>query len=146
MLEPGTWIQFTETGHVQQGQFFSLSRCETPYLKENEAMEVADAVITEAVKRQTISDVSVGGFLSGRIDSPLVTAKMKLASTAAIRAFTIGTGEEATDESTDAMRYALEIGVEHTVEHVKSDTALDLSIMSLMCVESPLGIIPCSQQ
>jgi len=126
MLEPGTWIEVTETGHLRQGKFFSLPRCETPYLKGVEAIEAVDGAVTEAVKRQLISDVPVGAFLSGGIDSPLVVAKMKSAGMGAIRAFTIGTGEEATDESTDAMRYAREIGVEHTVEHVKSDTACGL--------------------
>jgi len=139
MLEPGSWVQVTETGHVQKGNFFSLPRCETPYLKGDEAIEAVDGVITEAVRRQLISDVPVGAFLSGGIDSPLVVAKMKLASSGAIRAFTIGTGEEATDESTDAMRYARELGVEHTVEHVKPDTALDLIDNVIDACGEPFG-------
>lgn len=139
MLEPGAWIQFTEAGHVQQGQFFSFPRCEKPHLKGNEAIEAVDGVITEAVKRQMISDVPVGAFLSGGIDSPLVVAKMKSVSTGAIRAFTIGTGEEATDESPDAMRYAREIGVEHIVEHVKPDTALDLIDNVIDACGEPFG-------
>ena len=139
MLEPGTWMQCTGTGQIEQGQFFSLPRCETPYLKGEEAIEAVDAAITEAVKRQLISDVPVGAFLSGGIDSPLVVAKMRLASTGTIRAFTIGTGEEATDESTDAMRYAHEIGVEHTVEHVKPDSASDLIDNVIEACGEPFG-------
>jgi asparagine synthase (glutamine-hydrolysing) len=139
MLEPGTWIQFTEKGHVQQGQFFSMPRCETPSLKGAEAIEAVDGVIAEAVKRQLISDVPVGAFLSGGIDSPLVVAKMKSAGTGTIRTFTIGTGEEATDESTDAMRYARELGVEQTVEHVKPDTALDLIDNVIDACGEPFG-------
>jgi asparagine synthase (glutamine-hydrolysing) len=139
MIEPGTWIQVTETGHVQQGQFFSMPRCETPSLKGAEAIEAVDGVIAEAVKRQLISDVPVGAFLSGGIDSPLVVAKMKAAGMGAIRAFTIGTGEEATDESTDAMRYARELGVEQTVEHVKPDTALDLIDHVIDACGEPFG-------
>ena len=139
MLEPGTWMQCTGTGQIEQGQFFSLPRCETPYLKGEEAIEAVDAAITEAVKRQLISDVPVGAFLSGGIDSPLVVAKMRLAKTGTIRAFTIGTGEEATDESTDAMRYAHEIGVEHTVEHVKPDSASDLIDNVIEACGEPFG-------
>ena len=126
MLEPGTWIQFTGRGQVQQGEFFTFPRPETSLLRGNDAIEAVDAVVTEAVKRHLISDVPVGAFLSGGIDSPLVVAKMRSANTCAIRAFTIGTGEDPTDESKDAMMYAREIGVEHTVEHVTSDQALDL--------------------
>ena len=123
-LEPGTWIQFTARGQMHQGTFFEFPRCETPSLRGNEAIDAVDAVVTEAVKRHLISDVPVGAFLSGGIDSPLVVAKMRSASTGAIRAFTIGTGEAATDESKDAMMYAREIGVEHTVEQVTPDDAL----------------------
>jgi len=139
MLEPGAWIQVSETGRVEQGHFFSLPRCETPNLKGDEALEAVDGVITEAVKRQLISDVPVGAFLSGGIDSPLVVAKMKSAGMGAMRAFTIGTGEEATDESTDAMRYAHELGVEHTVEHVNPDTALDLIDNVIDACGEPFG-------
>lgn len=46
--------------------FFQLSRCETPTIKGYEAIEAVDAAITEAVKRHLISDVPVGGFLSGQ--------------------------------------------------------------------------------
>ena len=139
MLEPGTWIQIAETGHVQQGQFFSMPRCETPSLKGAEAIEAVDEVVAEAVRRQLISDVPVGAFLSGGIDSPLVVAKMKAVGTGTIRAFTIGTGEEATDESTDAMRYARELGVEQTVEHVKPDTALELIDHVIDACGEPFG-------
>ena len=125
MLEPGTWIQFTGTGDIQQGQYFHFPRCEMPSLKGEEALEAVDHVIAEAVKRQLISDVPVGAFLSGGIDSPLVVANMNASGTNTIRTFTIGTGEEATDESSDAMRYARELGVDHVIERVKPDTALN---------------------
>ncbi len=68
------------------------------------------------MKRHLISDVPVGAFLSGGIDSPLVVAKMRSVSAADIEVFTIGTGEEATDETEDAMAYAQEFGVEHRIE------------------------------
>lgn len=139
MLEPGAWIQFTGTGHIQQGKFFNWPRSETPSLKGAEAIEAVDDAIAEAVKRQLISDVPVGAFLSGGIDSPLVVAKMKSAGMGAIRAYTIGTGEEATDESADARRYARELGVEHTVEQVKPETALDLIDNVIDACGEPFG-------
>lgn len=139
MLEPGTWIQFTGTGHIQQGRYFNFPRCEMPSLKGEEALEAVDTVIAEAVKRQLISDVPVGAFLSGGIDSPLVVANMKSAGTNTIRTFTIGTGEEATDESSDAMRYARELGVEHVVERVKPDTALHLVDKVIDACGEPFG-------
>jgi asparagine synthase (glutamine-hydrolysing) len=66
----------------------------------------------------------LGTFLSGGIDSPLVTAKMRAASSGPVHAFTLGTNGDQLDESPDAIAYARAIGVEHTVEQVTPDTAL----------------------
>ena len=126
MVEPGSWVLFTATGQVENGQYFQFPRYETPSLKGDEALEAVNAAITAAVKRHLISDVPVGAFLSGGIDSPLVVAKMRALCTSPIRAFTIGTDEERTDESKDAIIYAREIGVEHTIEQVTPDKTLDL--------------------
>ncbi|MCZ6800652.1 MAG: asparagine synthase (glutamine-hydrolyzing), partial [Nitrospirae bacterium] len=125
MLEPGTWIQFTAEGRVQKEQFYHFPQYETAMLKGHEAIDAVDAVTTAAVKRHLISDVPVGAFLSGGIDSPLVVAKMRLASSSAMEAFTIGTGDEATDETSDAMAYAREFGIEHFVETMLPAQSLD---------------------
>jgi asparagine synthase (glutamine-hydrolysing) len=80
--------------------------------------------VTKAVRRQLVSDVPLGTFLSGGIDSPLVTAKMRAASNGPVRAFTIGTHGDHLDESSEAIAYARELEVEHTVEHVTPEKAL----------------------
>lgn len=139
MLEPGSWIQVTGNGQIQKGYFFQFPRYESARLKGGEAIEAVDSVISEAVERHLISDVPVGAFLSGGIDSPLVVAKMKSISTCSIHTFTIGTNEEATDESRDAMIYAREIGVEHTVVHVTPNDCLDLLNEVVEACAEPFG-------
>jgi asparagine synthase (glutamine-hydrolysing) len=147
MLEPGAWIEVTVGGHIRRGQIFAFPYYETPSLNESDAIEAVDTAVIEAVKRYLISDVPVGAFLSGGIDSPLVVAKMRAESTSEIRAFTIGTGEDATDESKDAIIYAQEIGFEHTVEHVTPDKAIDLIDDVIdACGEPRLVIIQYFQQ
>jgi asparagine synthase (glutamine-hydrolysing) len=126
MLEPGAWIQFTGNGRIQRGQFFQFPRFGNGTLKGQEAIDAVDTAITNAVKRHLISDVPIGAFLSGGIDSPLVVAKMRSISAAPIETFTIGTGEDATDETMDAMAYAQEFGVKQTIECMNPDRALDL--------------------
>jgi asparagine synthase (glutamine-hydrolysing) len=85
-----------------------------------------DAAVTQAVRRQLVSDVPVGTFLSGGIDSPLVAAKAKAATDCGIRCFTIGTNGDELDESGDAEAYAQQLGVEHIVEHVTPRMALEM--------------------
>jgi len=74
-------------------------------------------VLGDAVDRQLISDVPVGTFLSGGIDSPLVTA-VAHQSRKDLPAFTIGSADPAMDESAEAARYAAAIGCEHVVEQI----------------------------
>ena len=125
MLEPGSWLQVSGENRVRHGRFFEFSFSE-PSLRGEEAFEAVDAAVSSAVRRQLVSDVPLGTFLSGGIDSPLVAAKMRAASNGTVRAFTIGTSGDHLDESSDAAAYAREIGVEHVVEHVTSDTPLQM--------------------
>ena len=139
MLEPGTWIQFDVEGRIQRERYYQFPQYDTERLKGHEAIEAVDAVTTEAVKRHLVSDVPVGAFLSGGIDSPLVVAKMRAVSAASIEAFTIGTGEEATDETTDALAYAREFGVDHTVATMSQDDSLDFIDEVIDACGEPFG-------
>ncbi len=126
MLEPGSWAEFRADGSVQHGQYYSFPQYNKTSLSGVEAYDAVDAAISSAVKRQLISDVPVATFLSGGIDSPLITAKMRAANNVNIEAFTIGTGADVTDESEDAAVYAKQLGVKHIIEHVTSDQAFDM--------------------
>jgi asparagine synthase (glutamine-hydrolysing) len=126
MLEPGTWLEVSAEGCKQQGRFFEFPQYQMPNLRDDEAWEAVNVAITNAVKRQMISDVPIGAFLSGGIDSPLVTAKMQAMSTSQVKAFTIGNHHSSFDESAEASVYAQEIGIEHIMEHVMPTDALAL--------------------
>lgn len=139
MLEPGMWMEISANGHSKQDRFFVFPQYAEPSLRGEEAIEAVDEAITRAVKRHLISDVPVGAFLSGGIDSPLVVAKMRSVSSNAIQTFTIGTGEKQTDESLDAQAYAKEIGVEHKVEYIHSDQTLDLITDIIEACGEPFG-------
>ena len=139
MLEPGMWMEISAGGHCKQDHFYIFPQHTEPSLRGEEALEAVDEAITAAVKRHLISDVPVGAFLSGGIDSPLVVAKMRSVCSNAIQTFTIGTGERETDESLDAEAYAKEIGVEHQVEHISPDQALGLLTDVIDACGEPFG-------
>ncbi|PYV94256.1 MAG: asparagine synthase (glutamine-hydrolyzing), partial [Acidobacteria bacterium] len=126
MLEPGSWMEITSESRMRHGRFFEFPLYREPNLRGEEAYEAVDAAVTDAVRRQLVSDVPVGTFLSGGIDSPLVAAKIRAATNAPVRAFTIGTNGDRHDESADAVAYAGEIGVEHFVEQVTPNHALEM--------------------
>ncbi|HEY5565572.1 MAG TPA: asparagine synthase (glutamine-hydrolyzing) [Rhodothermia bacterium] len=126
MLEPGTWLSVSSGNEVRRGRFFEFDSLREPDLRGSEAFDAVDAAVTRAVKRQLVSDVPVGTFLSGGVDSPLVTVNARTVADARIPSFTIGLGGGPLDESADAAVYAAEIGVEHVVEHIAPDDCLDL--------------------
>lgn len=125
MLEPGSWLRVTAEGRVSRGTYYSFPVFATPDLSGQQAYEAVDAAVTAAVRRQMISDVPLGAFLSGGIDSPLVVAKMRAAAGRPVRAYTIGSSGSAVDESEDAAAYARQLGVTHVLEQFTPADALD---------------------
>jgi len=124
MLEPGSWVEVDALGTLREGRYFSFPQYQQPDLYGEEAYEAVNAAIADAVKSQMISDVPIGTFLSGGIDSPLVAAKMRAARADAVPAFTIGLNGDPLDESVDAAVYAHELELQHHIEPITSAQAL----------------------
>ena len=87
-----------------------------------------EALLDDAVKRQMVSDVPIGAFLSGGIDSSLVVALMARHSSKPVRTFSVAF-DHGLDESPIAALVAQRFGTEHTALHGKTpdaDSLLDL--------------------
>ena len=124
MLEAGSWLRVSGEGRVSRGTYYAFPARVAPDLSGQEAYEAVDAAVGDAVRRQMVSDVPLGAFLSGGIDSPLVVAKMRAAAGRPVRAYTIGSPGSELDESADAAAYARQLGVEHVLEQFAPDDAL----------------------
>jgi len=122
MLEAGTWLKIHSDLSSKSGRYYEFT-IQEPTLFGNEAIEAVDEAVTNAVKRQLISDVPLGTFLSGGIDSPLVTAKVKSLTNSDVLSYSIGVPDFEGDESEDAKRYANEIGVTQTILQFNAQTA-----------------------
>jgi asparagine synthase (glutamine-hydrolysing) len=93
---------------------------------EGELIEELDALIRDAVKTRLMSDVPLGAFLSGGVDSALVVAGMKAAGVEQPKTFTIAFKEQAFDESPAAAQSARYLGVNHIHETLDVDSLLNL--------------------
>ncbi|MFL5496543.1 MAG: asparagine synthase (glutamine-hydrolyzing), partial [Gemmatimonadales bacterium] len=78
--------------------------------------EAVDAKVRESVRRQLVSDVPLGAFLSGGVDSSLVVAAMGPAHT-----FSIGFDDPSYNEVAWSERVAERLGVTHSVEVIRPD-------------------------
>jgi asparagine synthase (glutamine-hydrolysing) len=138
-LRPGSWLKIDATGRSSCGRFFEFDADREPDLSGDEADEALDAALVGAVRRHMISDVPIGTFLSGGIDSPLIAAVMQKQSDRPLPAFTVGTDGGVTDETADARVYASEIGVEHHVRPIRDEAIPGLVEAAAEASAEPLG-------
>jgi asparagine synthase (glutamine-hydrolysing) len=123
-LPPGRMLECGESGKVTHTTYWSLaevaSRGQAAPLDvaDQDAQEMLEALLGDAVRRRMVADVPLGMFLSGGIDSSTVAALMQASSARPIRTFSIGFREPAYDEAADAKRVAAYLGTEHTELYV----------------------------
>jgi len=79
-----------------------------------QAVDRLEATLGQVVEEQMLSDVPLGCFLSGGVDSSLIASLMQSRSEQAIRTFAIGFSEARFNEATHAAAVALHLGTEHT--------------------------------
>ena len=109
-----------ETGRMRQRQYWKLTMGESD-LTLDEAQEQFAERFSKAVRQQLVSDVPIGGFLSGGVDSAAVVAEMARGSSQRIRTFSAGFDDASFDERSAAAETAQLIGTDHTDLLVKLD-------------------------
>jgi len=93
---------------------------------ETEAVDELEGVLGAAVAGQMVSDVPLGAFLSGGIDSSIVVALMQKASRQPVKTFTIGFQEARYNEAEHAKAVARHLGTAHTELYVTPREAMDV--------------------
>lgn len=116
-LLPGHYLQWKAGGSIKVTPYWSLpveahSSVRRRPPKDEYAEELL-RLLRLAVKRHMISDVPLGAFLSGGLDSSAVVALMAEHSSQPVRTFSIGFDERSFDETPHARAIAKEFGTEH---------------------------------
>jgi asparagine synthase (glutamine-hydrolysing) len=138
-VPPAMSVRYAGTPAPTARHYFLPDKPSGEMAEEISATEIRSSVLG-AVKRQLISDVPVGCFLSGGIDSSIIAASMKAAAGADQRVltFSIGFDDPRYDETPYARQVAAHLGTEHREFVVRPDAANDLPALAAVFGE-PFG-------
>jgi len=124
-LEPGHVMTVGTVGSVTR-RFWKPEIRHDHSLTEAQWIEDTRERALGTVRRHMLSDVPVGVFLSGGVDSSMVAAGVARASEGSFKAFTVGFPGSRIDETAAASAIARHLGCEHIVLPIKPETAADI--------------------
>lgn len=134
-LKPGHYVQIplfdlTQAHKAKPIIYWSFnhkveSGLENPFKDSpKQAVEILEKALLTSVNDQMLSDVPLGAFLSGGVDSSTIVALMQAQSSTPIKTFTIGFDNEGYNEAVHAKAVAKHLGTEHTELYVQPKDAL----------------------
>src|SRR2546422_1885588 len=141
---PGTWIRVNEAGRVQEWRYWDVWDHTEPLTKASEA-EIAERILCElrtSVKLRKISDVPVGVFLSGGIDSSTNAALFSEGESSPVKTFSIGYEGEY-DSYKNEFHYARQmaelVGAEHHERKLTLDDLFDFLPQMVRLQDEPIA-------
>jgi asparagine synthase (glutamine-hydrolysing) len=140
-----TWSVAEGTHRIRRYWSPELGVSDAPRRRSlDEECEELRSVLRESVRKELISDVPLGVFLSGGIDSSAVTAMMTQLG-GDVKSFSVGFTDRSFDESAHARQVARHLGTEHRELTLEPHMLLDLIPQLPTLLDEPLGdasIIP----
>jgi len=124
-VRPGHFLKIHPSGTEEIG-YWDLHYEPKLVKSEEEYLDELDALLRRSVKRRLISDVPLGAFLSGGVDSSLIAALMVRVSDAPVKTFTISFDDPSFDESHWASKVAAYLGVDHHQERLSMSSMFSL--------------------
>ncbi len=152
-LAPGQGVTYSRAnGQLQkeiwrywkpETELFGPARDNARFESLDDAADEVEEVLGQAVRRQLVSDVPLGAFLSGGIDSSLIVALMKKYGRNTPKTFTIGFDDSRFNEAPFARKVADYLGTEHTEEYIGNRQLFDIIPNLPFIYDEPVGDNSC---
>lgn len=123
-LEPGHWMRWKD-GDIKTERYWLPDFSKKIKISEEEAIVETTRILRESTRMRMISEVPLGAFLSGGVDSSIVVALMAQESSTPVKTFSIGFEEQDFSELKYAKRVAEHVGAEYH-EFIVRPNALDV--------------------
>jgi asparagine synthase (glutamine-hydrolysing) len=120
-LGPGEYLTWSREGGIELRTWWSPLRGPLPAIDESEAVTELRRLLSDAVSCHLESDVPLGAFLSGGVDSSAVVAQMQRLLDRPVQTFSIGFAEAEFNEAPQAALVAAALGTRHTEEVLSPD-------------------------
>lgn len=129
-IHAGHYIEYNlQSGFFEEKEYWNVLdsyKKEKLKLSEEEILVELESILLEAFELRMVSDVPVGTFLSGGIDSTLVTAILQKNSEKPLRTFTIGFDEEGYNEAGHAKEIASYLGTNHSEFYCTTEDVINI--------------------
>jgi asparagine synthase (glutamine-hydrolysing) len=133
-LEPGHYLVLDGAGRLRKQAWWTMPRDPEPDLSGERAVDALAEALYNSIRRQRVADVPLGVFLSGGIDSPLVTAIARAQTDPSLKAFTIGNPGWGQDEAELAAVFARHLDVNHRL-HAADGTEAAMMIRDVIAAQ-----------
>lgn len=123
-LEPGHWLRWKD-GTIETRRYWLPDFSKKIKISEEDAIEETTRLLRESTRMRMISEVPLGAFLSGGVDSSTIVALMARESSTPVKTFSIGFEEEDFSELKYARMVAEHVGAEYH-EFIVKPNALEI--------------------
>jgi asparagine synthase (glutamine-hydrolysing) len=123
-LEPGHWMRW-KNGEIETKRYWLPDFSNKLKISQEEAEEETLRILRESVKLRMISEVPLGAFLSGGVDSSAIVALMAQESSRPVKTFSIGFEEQDYSELKYAKAVATHVGAEYN-EFIVKPNAIEI--------------------
>ena len=142
-LQPGTILEIDSNKNIIINKYWDVEKLfKTSKLdirEEKILLTETEKRLNESFELRMVSDVNVGIFLSGGVDSSLVATLLQNSSSNKIDTFTLGFHEKKYNESDIAEKIALEIGTNHNTFYCKEQDFVDVIPLLPEIYDEPFG-------